>query len=490
MMPPPVVSVVIPVFNVASCLERCLDSVIRQTLQDIEIIVVDDGSTDQSPAIIARYAALDSRIRVITQTNQGLSVARNRGIEIASGEFLAFVDSDDTIDDDMLEAMTAQAYDDEADIVVCGVKRLTPEGLLYQKTQMVPPFDMDQILSGNINRAAWNKIYRRALFTANKLLYPPGLLHEDLCITCQLFFFARKISWTSRHFYAWYCYQHSISQTIGVRHIHDIFTNFKNLAIFLEQQQAMDQFEASFVRGCFNYVVGLVERIRKCYPLERYAEENETRQQLFSHLMQELDEFEYTNLTRREWLKSFDYRIYLLSVVKGNMMSENLYEKSKEDLILELQQARLALLTRQLGANEYQFQVNLEFSMHINRLIGWVKEYKKEYARIAIYGYSLIGQIVAKELGNQLVVIADRAVEMVDSTTYELCHVEQLPNYQFDCILVCVLGREPTIRKYLTEVINIPPENIICFDLTEKTPKPRKAGPPLKCVGNEPARIK
>ena len=101
----PVVSIIIPVYNTEKYLRRCLDSVCSQTLKDIEIICVDDGSTDGSAAILAEYAARDPRIKVITQKNAGAGAARNVGIEVATGEYVGFVDSDDFVDGDFYEKL-------------------------------------------------------------------------------------------------------------------------------------------------------------------------------------------------------------------------------------------------------------------------------------------------------------------------------------------------------------------------------------------------
>jgi glycosyltransferase involved in cell wall biosynthesis len=118
MISTPKISVIIPVYNVAAYLEECLDSVVNQTLYDIEIIVVNDGSTDNSPDIIERYRKKDSRISVINKQNEGLILARKSGLEIAAGEYIYHLDSDDYIDSDVLEAMYLRAKETDADMVV------------------------------------------------------------------------------------------------------------------------------------------------------------------------------------------------------------------------------------------------------------------------------------------------------------------------------------------------------------------------------------
>ena len=114
----PRVSVIIPVYNVAPYLPRCLDSVVGQTLRDIEIICIDDCSADGSAAILAEYAAHDSRIKVVPfEQNRGVSAARNAGLDVATGEWIGFVDGDDKIDLDFFEKLYAQASATDADII-------------------------------------------------------------------------------------------------------------------------------------------------------------------------------------------------------------------------------------------------------------------------------------------------------------------------------------------------------------------------------------
>lgn len=120
----PKVSVIIPVYNVEKYIKECLNSIVNQTFKDIEIICVDDGSTDDSLSILNEYAKKDSRITVLTQKNQGAAVARNRGIEIAKGEYLSILDSDDFFDVKMLEKMYNKAIDTDADIVICEANRI------------------------------------------------------------------------------------------------------------------------------------------------------------------------------------------------------------------------------------------------------------------------------------------------------------------------------------------------------------------------------
>ena len=124
----PLITVIVPVYNVEKYLRRCLDSIIRQTYQNLEILCIDDGSIDNSGEICEQYAARDARIKVIHQENQGLSTARNRGLDTATGEYIAFVDSDDYIAADVLEQLYQSAVSSDATCVICGYNCVDSNG--------------------------------------------------------------------------------------------------------------------------------------------------------------------------------------------------------------------------------------------------------------------------------------------------------------------------------------------------------------------------
>lgn len=119
----PEISVVVPVYNAAAFLDECVRSILDQTFRDIELILVDDGSTDSSPGLCDGFAAQDGRVRVVHLPNGGVSAARNHGLDLATGRFVQFVDSDDSILPQMLERMHAEAVEADCDLVVCGIER-------------------------------------------------------------------------------------------------------------------------------------------------------------------------------------------------------------------------------------------------------------------------------------------------------------------------------------------------------------------------------
>lgn len=185
----PLISVIIPVYNVEKHLHRCLDSVIAQTYQNLEIICVDDGSVDESGKICDQYAVRDARIKVIHQENQGLSAARNRGLDAADGEYIAFVDSDDYILEDMYKKMLDMLLNYNVDLCVCQWQYEFSDGRQVVKKKNIDPTIYGRKTSLEFARflyrsnyengvvvAAWNKLYRRALLDT---IHFEGRIHED-----------------------------------------------------------------------------------------------------------------------------------------------------------------------------------------------------------------------------------------------------------------------------------------------------------------------
>ena len=190
----------VPVYNIGPYLRQCLDSLLAQTLVDLEIIVVDDGSTDTSPAIIAEYAAAHpDTLSVVTKPNGGLSDARNAGIEIARGEYIGFVDGDDYVSTEMFDRMCGRAVSADADIVVCQMMGFDPESTEEYPYVEGPSRAYGVSLRENpalmtmCSPSACDKIFRTSLFSANGLAFPVGLAFEDLATTYSLFAHANRI---------------------------------------------------------------------------------------------------------------------------------------------------------------------------------------------------------------------------------------------------------------------------------------------------------
>ena len=191
------ISVIVPVYKVEQYLERCVDSIINQTYKNIEVILVDDGSPDNCGNICDRYALQDERIRVIHKENGGLSDARNAGLAIARGEYIAFVDSDDWIESNYLLRMYETIIETQSDICECGILKTTGEEVHRKNNDMVPVVyrtaeALKRLICDNtFHQYVWNKLYHRNV--VGDIRFPKGKINEDEFWTYQVFGNAKRI---------------------------------------------------------------------------------------------------------------------------------------------------------------------------------------------------------------------------------------------------------------------------------------------------------
>lgn len=204
------ISIIVPVFNVQQYLQVCIDSILQQTYPEIEIIIVDDGSTDESSQICDNYLEKDNRIIVIHQENKGLSAARNAGIDRASGQFFLFVDSDDCIHKDMVACLYKKLIQYDADISICSYQIIKENETLPLLKSVNSKF-VTEILTGKecLARACeheslqmivtWNKLYRKELF--DRIRFPVGKVHEDEFTTYKILYPLQKCVYYKKPLY-------------------------------------------------------------------------------------------------------------------------------------------------------------------------------------------------------------------------------------------------------------------------------------------------
>ncbi len=225
----PTVTVVVPVYNVEEDLDRCIESLVEQTLRDIQIVLVDDGSTDSSGRLCDSWASRDSRICVVHKKNGGLSSARNAGIEVAGGDYLGFVDSDDYVEPHMYEMLLNGVADDDVSIVTCG--RYVHMGDFVKEAystsmemRLTPVEAMKEVLLGNIiDVSACDKLYRRELF--EEIRYPEGRISEDAAIILQLLEQSSAIVHIGRCLYHYVFRAGSISKSCYGHKKYDVMRN-------------------------------------------------------------------------------------------------------------------------------------------------------------------------------------------------------------------------------------------------------------------------
>lgn len=265
----PRVSACVPVFNTASLLGRCLDSLIGQSMNDLEIIVVDDGSTDASPEVIQRYAARDPRIVTMQQVNAGLGATRNAGLRAATGEYVAFLDADDWVVPECYEALYAEAKASKSDLVVCDYAIHRSRGgkeapSVYRHPPEVRTKDeyIRALLERRVPGFSWNKLYRRRTLLDGGLLFPlRGEFEnlEDQYYSLRATYISRGLAFVSRPLVNYWIHPGSIVQRYQPTLVRDVFELYMRNRAFLKEMgagaSAMAALEVSLLFGVFGCVL-------------------------------------------------------------------------------------------------------------------------------------------------------------------------------------------------------------------------------------------
>lgn len=234
------VSIIVPVYNVEKYIRKCLDSIINQTLEDIEIILVDDGSKDASGSICDEYALQDNRISVIHKENGGLSDARNTGVKRATSDYILFIDSDDYIKENMVECLYKLLVDYQVDMSACGVYNVYSSGEKAQ-CDVLEEFLCDNVEAFGHIMVGWkipgticNKLIKREI--AQELLFPVGRLYEDAFYTTQLMQRVKSVAVTTEPMYYYFHREGSITTTAFKKKDMDIvFAYEENLKVIREK---------------------------------------------------------------------------------------------------------------------------------------------------------------------------------------------------------------------------------------------------------------
>ena len=236
------VSVIVPVYNVEVYLPKCLDSLVNQTLKEIEIIVVNDGSPDNSQKIIDKYAKKYKSIKAYKKENGGLSDARNYGIKKATGEYIAFIDSDDYVTTDMYEEMYNKAKAGNFDMVVCDLNYVFENSDVIKRAYSNVKHDTTNIKQAmlNIYPAAWNKIYKRKLFESG-IEFKKGVWFEDVEFIYRLLPKIKTIGVIDKPFNQYLQREGSITSTVDPRIYHYI-DNWNGIIAYYKENKIYDNY--------------------------------------------------------------------------------------------------------------------------------------------------------------------------------------------------------------------------------------------------------
>ncbi len=211
----PKISVIVPVYNVERYLSRCLDSILSQTYSDIEIICVNDGSTDNSADILSDYAARDSRVKIVTQKNSGLSVARNIGLKHATGQYISFIDSDDWIDVEYYEYLLGQIEKHNADIAVAAMRTVNQRTVSDIDNLYCVTDDFIQKVKNLTTGSVCDKVFKKELF--DDIMFQPGRYYEDNIVLIQTMYAANTVVFSNYVSYYYFINQTGICRNADVK---------------------------------------------------------------------------------------------------------------------------------------------------------------------------------------------------------------------------------------------------------------------------------
>ena len=257
-------SVIVPVYNVEKYLRKCLDSLVSQTFKDLEIIIVNDESPDNSEKIILEYAKKYPNIVSLKKKNGGLSSARNYGLKYAHGEYVTFVDSDDWVREDMYEKMLQKAFENDFDIVACDINYVYSDHEMRLYTDPKKDTFNNKELFINLYPTVCTKIFKKELFTNNNLEFKSGVWYEDVEMMYRMLPYIKSIGVVHEDFYQYLQREKSITSTVSPK-IYDYINNFNGLVDYYKERDFFNKYYkeleyayvrylyATFIKTCLGY---------------------------------------------------------------------------------------------------------------------------------------------------------------------------------------------------------------------------------------------
>lgn len=270
------ISIIVPIYNVELYLEKCIRSILNQTFQNFELILVNDGSTDSSREICNEFAQKDERIKVIHKENGGVSSARNAGLKIATGKYIGFVDPDDYIENTMYEKLYELCRENEAEIGVCQLGReIDGRKVHVTSEERILTFNTEEALrelfKGILYRfSLCNKLFKHSCF--NNVKFPEGRIHEDLSTCYLLFSNAKKIIYVNFPGYIYVKREESILTSVYSEKRLDAFKAWKEINDFIKKNypSVLDIMLACFVYACIDHIYYILNQVEQSNIKQKY----------------------------------------------------------------------------------------------------------------------------------------------------------------------------------------------------------------------------
>lgn len=263
------ISIIVPIYNGEAYIEKCLTSLTAQTYQNIEIILINDGSTDNSLKLLKKFASKDNRIVIFSQKNQGISTAHAQGLKLATGRFVMFCDVDDWYDKDMCEKMLHTIEEQNVDLVVCNTNVISSYAThytTYLKNAHTGKYAISLPLIQKTNVLLCNKIFKKDLIEKYHIKFPLKHEHDDDCFFMQYLSIAQNICFLDDQLYNYYVHSGSMSehyQTRNIKHLYDKFYALKTYYAFLIRNKLLEKRRDFFAWFLFLEYSCMIKNMKK-----------------------------------------------------------------------------------------------------------------------------------------------------------------------------------------------------------------------------------
>lgn len=262
------VSIIIPIYNAEKYIKRCLDSVVNQTFKSLEIILINDGSTDNSLRIMNEYKGNYNNIEIINQQNAGQGEARNKGISIAKGEYITFADADDWLSENYVQVLYDAIKRNNADISVCNMIMVMSRTFREIKSIKFPKRELkgdeavrNLLQDKELKSYPWGKLYKKSIFLENNIMFPARMFYEDLAIIFQAFYYSSKVSLVNEYCYYYFQSEDSSTRAPNTKTIYDRIEALSMVQIFLLRNNSMEKYKYEYYHFCFFHLYIMCRKI-------------------------------------------------------------------------------------------------------------------------------------------------------------------------------------------------------------------------------------
>lgn len=365
------VSVIIPVYNSEEYIEECLNSILRQTLNDIEIICINDGSTDKSVDILQRFCNIDSRINIIDQENQGAGASRNHGMEVAKGEYLSFLDADDYYEPDMLERAYENASKNNADICIFNGDYFSSEDKTFKHKKHWLNKQYIENTEGCINReneklllctnaAAWNKVYRRMFVEKFDLKFQEIEWANDVYFTYTAMALAIKITMVDKVLIHYRVRRNQNIQSLSYQNPLCFCMAFEAVKRKLQEEEVYKDIEYGFINAFLNHTIHHLKKLK--------SNENKYKE-LITHLRERyIYSCDLVGKPKEFFEEKKNYDMYVQEILNVDL---NRYKHKIKRLRNEIQKLK-----------EREMKIKQSHSYKIGRAITFLPRTIKKYIKL------------------------------------------------------------------------------------------------------------